>query len=407
MAQIVPGILRPVGAISRPRIDTPQRRARLGQRHLLAPPARAELAVDVARALVALHATDPATVYLSAAARLHTPNVAAITAALYEDRSLVRMLGMRRTMFVVARELAPVVQAACTRAIAVLERRRTEQLFAEAGLAEDIASWLVRVENATVEALESRREATAQELGQDVPDLRKQIVLAAGKNYAAVQGITTRVLFLLSADGRIVRGRPTGSWISSQYRWAPMDAWLPGGLAECDPARAQAELIRSWLRSFGPGTLSDLKWWTGLTMGQVKRALSQLDVVEVALDQGSGFVLADDVEPQASEAPWVALLPGLDPTPMGYTERSWFLGSHGPLVFDRTGNVGPTVWSDGRIVGGWAQRPDGTVAYKLLDDVGAEAERAIGAAAHDLSGWLGATRITPRFRTPLERELSQ
>jgi hypothetical protein len=32
--------------------------------------------------------------------------------------------------------------------------------------------------------------------------------------------------------------------------------------------------------------------------------------------------------------------------------------------------------------------------------------QAIAQAAHDLTRWLGDVRITPRFRTPVERELS-
>jgi winged helix DNA-binding protein len=389
-----------------PVINAAQRRARLGRRHQLASSERSATPVEVARGLVGLHATDPATVYLSAAARLRKPVVCDIESALYDDKELIRMLGMRRTMFVVPREVAPIIQSACTRAIAAQERRRTVQLFGDAGLADDLATWLVGVENATFEALEKRGEATAQELGQDVPDLRKQVLLAAGKNYAALQGIASRILFQMSADGRIIRGRPRGSWISSQYRWAPIDAWLPDALPDYPVAAAQAELIRFWLRSFGPGTLADLKWWTGLSMGEVKRALTHLAVEEVDLGEGRGVVLGDDVEPEPPCEPWVALLPGLDATPMGYADRGWFLGSHRPAVFDRSGNIGPTVWSDGRVVGGWAQRKNGAIVYKLLEDVGAQTEKAIAEAAHDLTRWLGEVRITPRFRTPLERELS-
>ena len=387
-------------------MDVAERRARLGRRQHLARSARATSPLDVAHSLVALHATDPATVFLSAAARLAQPDVASIEAALYEERVLVRMLGMRRTMFVVPTEFAPVVQAACTRAIAQRLRRTYHQVFQAAGLAEDVPSWLAQIENATVAALERRGEATAQELTRDVPALKTQILLAAGKNYEAMQAISTRVLMQLSADARVMRGRPRGSWISGQYRWSTVDAWLPGGLPDLPTSAAQVPLVRAWLRSFGPGTFDDLKWWTGLTMGEVKRAVAQLDVVQVDLGESPGLVLADDTDPMSAPEPWVALLPGLDATPMGYAERSWFLGDHGPALFDRSGNIGPSVWCDGRIVGGWAQRPNGAVVYKLLEDVGRDAARRVESAAHSLSAWLGAIRITPRFRTPLERELS-
>jgi hypothetical protein len=58
-------------------------------------------------------------------------------------------------------------------------------------------------------------------------------------------------------------------------------------------------------------------------------------------------------------------------------------------------------------VGGWAQRKDGEIAVRLLEDVGAEAAAAIAAEAQRLREWIGpGTTVTPRFRTPLERELS-
>jgi hypothetical protein len=170
---------------------------------------------------------------------------------------------------------------------------------------------------------------------------------------------------------------------------------------------AQLTLVREWLGAFGPGTLEDVKWWSGLTMGEVKRAVNALDVVEVDLGEATGLVLAEDVERVGAPDPWVALLPALDVTPMGYVRREWFLGPHAPPLFDRSGNIGPTVWADGRIVGGWAQRPDGAVVFKLLEDVGRESEHQIEAAAQALGAWLGTVRITPRFRTPLERELSR
>ena len=253
---------------AKPSIDVAQRRARLARRHHLSPAARAATALDVARGMVALHATDPATVYLSIFARASvTP--ADVERALYDEKILMRMLGMRRTMFVVPIELAPVVQAGCTRAIAAQERRRTIQLFGQAGIADDIATWLGSIEEQTFEALRKRGNATAQQLSEDLPELKRQVRIASEKSYAGAMGVSSRTLFQLSADGRIVRGRPRGSWISGQYHWSPMDAWIPGGLAEMVVPAAQTVLIQGWLRSFGPGTLADLKWWTGLTLGEV------------------------------------------------------------------------------------------------------------------------------------------
>jgi Winged helix DNA-binding domain len=387
------------------RIGIEERRARLGLRHHLATGARTGV-TEAARDLVGLHGTDPATVHLAARTRMGVPEVAAVEEALYERRSLVRILGMRRTMFVEPVELMPVVQAACTEAIAVQERRRLVDMIGRAGLADDPAGWVEDVGAAAVKALTARGEATAGEVAEDDPRLARQIVVAEGKPYEARQSVVTRILLLLAAEGRIVRGRPRGSWVSGQYRWSVVDAWLPGGVPEWSTQPAQAELVRRWLAAFGPATAADVRWWTGLTMAQVRRALAAAGAVEVDLDGVPGLVLADDLDPVAAPEPWAALLPALDPTTMGWAGRDFYLGPHRQALFDTNGNAGPTIWWDGRVVGGWAQRRTGEVVLRLLEDVGGDAAAAIEAEAGRLADWLGPVVVTPRFRTPLERELA-
>lgn len=386
------------------RIGDEERRARLARRHHLAPASRSDDLVEIAGDLVGLHATDPASVYLAAAARMREPRLEAVQRALYDDRTLVRMLGMRRTMFVLPVELAAAVQAGCTGAIAVRERRKLEQMIDGAGLHGDAAAHLHNVERATLRAL-ARGEATGAELSREVPELRQEFPFGAGTKWEGVQTLTTRLLVLLGAEGRIVRGRPRGSWISSQYQWAPIESWLTNGLETWEAGAAQAELVRRWLAAFGPGTVADLRWWTGWTAGETKRALAALETVEVELEAETALVLVDDLEPADAVEPWVALLPALDPTVMGWAGRDWYLGPHGPALFDRSGNAGPTVWCDGRIAGGWAQRKDGEIAFSLLEDVGSDAAEAVAAAAERLGALIGDVRVTPRFRTPLEKEL--
>jgi hypothetical protein len=230
-----------------------------------------------------------------------------------------------------------------------------------------------------------------------------------GKEYGgpAAVNITSRVLMLLSAEGLIVRGHRRGSWSSGQFNWFPAEAWAPGlHRTAVDPAAGRAELARRWLLAFGPAPAADLQWWTGWTGAQVKATLKALPVAEVDLDGQPGLALASDLDALPAPPPSAVLLPGLDPTPMGWQSREWFLGPHRAVLFDRSGNIGPTVWWDGRVVGGWAQRPTGEVVFRLLEDAGTDARAAVTAAASRLESWLGESRVTPRFRTPLERELS-
>jgi hypothetical protein len=358
--------------------------------------------------MAGLHSSDPATVYLSTCARVEGFTPTDLEDALYERRSLVRMLGMRRTLFVVSRDFAAVMDEACTKALAPPERRRLVAMLEDQGVAppDGGSAWVRRVQRRTLEALVARGEATARELTKDVPELGAKLAFGAGKTWASTVGVSTRVLFLLATEGRIVRARPLGGWTSGQYRWAPTEAWLGEPLASIGHAEACAELLRRYLYGFGPATATDIRWWTGWTSRLTTTTLASIGAVEVALDEGTGYVLPDDVEAASHVEPWVALLPGLDPTVMGWKERGWFLAPHGAELFDTNGNAGPTVWADGRVVGGWTQHDDGEVIVELLERVDARTRRRIEAERRRLRTWLGDVRIKARFPTPLARRLA-
>jgi hypothetical protein len=386
-------------------VTVAERRARLARRQYL--PGPATDVTTLAGDICGLHSTNPDTVYLACMARLKGFKKADLEEALYTERSVVRMLGMRRTMFVVPRDLAAIMDNACTKALVPGERRKFVQMLADAGIAKDPRRWLRNIERKTLEALDELGEATASELAASVSGLAKKIRVGVGKKWEGDIGVSTRVLFLLATDGRILRGRPRGSWLSSQYRWVTTASWLGEELPDIDPREARAELVRRWLRCFGPGTLTDVKWWTGWTVANTKMALADVGAVEVELEpSGSGYLLPDDLEPVKSPRSWVALLPTLDPTVMGYKERDWYLGPHAPRLFDTNGNAGPTIWLDGRVVGGWGIRRGGKVVYQLLEDVPKAARGRIDDETKRLTEWLDDTTPIPRFRTPLERELS-
>lgn len=396
------------------------RRPWIGPRHHLGPGRLASNAIEAAGDLLGFHASDPMSVYLAAWARVEGFETADLDRALYEDRSLLKVLGMRRTMFVVPVELAAVIQAACTDSIARGQRARLHRMIREAGITRDPEAWLDAVERETLEVLDAKGEATAAELTKEVAGLRAQIPFGSGRWQGTV-GVSTRLLFLLASEGRMIRGRPRGGITSSLYRWVPIERWVPGGLPSIPKDEAQAELVRRYLATFGPATEADIAWWTGWTLGETRKALATCEAVAVDLGTGAkpGFVLPNWVAGDASgdradgeaaggsagDRPWIALLPALDPTVMGWQARDWYLGPHRPLLYDTNGNAGPTIWLDGRIVGGWAQRADGSIVHRLLEEVGAAVEPAVAEKAAALQAWLGPIRFTPRFRTPLEREL--
>src|SRR5262249_58438845 len=130
---------------------------------------------------------------------------------------------------------AAVVQAACTEAILAASRRRYAKLIEDGGIASDGLAWLDEAEAETLRALKGRGEAYASELSSDVPLLREKVHFGEGKTWAGSTGMTSWVLFVLAAQGHVVRGRPRGAWTSSQWRWAPAGTGVERPLPRPEP----------------------------------------------------------------------------------------------------------------------------------------------------------------------------
>lgn len=375
-------------------ISDTERRARLAQRHALSPGHRAADPEAATRAVTVLHSTEPATVYLSVWARVDGVTLADVDRALYDDRSLVKQLAMRRTLFVFPRDLLPAAWGSASARVAEQLAARLAKEVEAAGHAKDGAAWLEEARAGVVDLLGAGKAMTAQEIRQGVPALEARLDLAPGKKYAANVSIAPRVLTQLGVEGTVVRGENAGHWRLSKPRWTLMESWLGDVPPAAKADEGYAELVGRWLRSFGPGTEDDLVWWLGATKGAVRAALSAVEAVAVGLDGGgTGWVVPDDVDEVKPEKPSAALLPVLDPTVMGWKERGFYLGPHGPELFDRNGNAGTTAWWGGRVVGCWVQDGDGVVEVRLLERLPATARKALAAEAERLTDWLDGVRV--------------
>jgi len=368
--------------------------------------------VAIARSLVALHSTDPVTVYLSVLARMRKPDLDAVATALYADRSLIRHHAMRRTLWVATPDVVAVMHRACTRKIAALERRKTEVFLAAAGI-EDPAAWLADADNKVGRVLADHGPVMARTIGTLLPEIAQPLSLSEGKPYAGTQGAHSRVVTGLGFDGVAVRGRPTGTWINGQYAWSHMADWAPdlhtamhvGGVED-----AQSQLAHRWLHRFGPGTERDVSWWMGWTLGDTRAALVDCDARPVLTSAGPAWMPAEAELPtvdgiETTEEPWVALLPGLDPTVMGWKDREFYARAGGESAWDTNGNAGPTIWIDGQIVGAWGQTKGGEIRTHYFAAVRPNRRKQVEERAEEVAGWLGDTRISWRFPGAINAQL--
>jgi hypothetical protein len=396
-------------ALSLPRLRALRLRARAARLDRSA--ASPEAVVD---ALTALHATDPATLHLSVWARLPPHPVAASVlatrAALQDRRSIARILAMRRTLHVVPRALVPASLALARARLDGPQRKRLEPLLLASGLASarSLQVTTERIFQDVLSALDGV-DLDTDALGERAPVLQTRCTVGEGKPYAAEVPLGRVVLEAMGNLGLLLRAREVGGWRQGRCTWARVDQWYPG-LEIPPPREAYRELLRAWLRSFGPATPADAAWWHGLPLHDITQARQDLgaEVQEVAIEGLAGpfWMLADTALDGLEQPAGVSLLPGLDPSIMACKERSLFLepGWYEQL-FDRNGNAGPTIWLEGRVVGGWACDPSGQVVTRALEPLTRKQQRAVDEAAFELSQALAGERVQPRFPVPLSKEL--
>lgn len=371
-------------------VSDDERRARIGVRHALAPSFRVDSPEAATRAMTVLHATESATVYLSCWARVRSLDATDVDNALYDQRSLVKQLAMRRTLFTFPRDLLPAAWSSASARVANTEGARMAKDVVKAGIAVDGNDWLDRARAEVLTLLTDAPEGlSALEVRQAVPMIDVKVEGSAGEIWSA-----PRVLTHLGATADIMRGNNTARFPVSRPLWTLTRHWLDDAPTDLESADGYREIVRRWLHSFGPGTEDDIVWWLGSTKTVVRAALAELEAVAVSLDSGdTGWLLPDDVATVSDPGPWAALLPVLDPTIMGWKNRDFYLGPHRNQLFDTRGNAGTTAWVDGRVVGCWIQDAAGVVHVRVLESVSADAQRALDAEAVRLTEWLGGVRI--------------
>jgi len=394
----------------------------LSKQHL-APGTQEDDVVQVVEDICALHATGALTPYLSLWSRVRGFRRQQLDAELYEIRRLVRVLCMRGTLHIVPSEGLPVIfQATKERPQRDLLRQEGRMLV-QAGLCQEgeESKTLERLHQRIAEVLADMVPSTVSEISEMVPELKLKVRYSVDKPYAGEFSLGSRLVPGMCILGLLVRTKPRGGWRSNLYEYAPLAAWLPDvDLEALTPGEAQARLVRWYLAAFGPATVEDIAWWSGLSKGETRSALSTRalrrsapkglrgspqgealsdELVETEIEGlGGGYLmLAADrqrlQEAQLEMEPSVNLLPNLDPYIMGYRDRRRFLApEHYDQVFDRAGNAFATVWVEGRVVGVWREM-EAAIELLLWQDVESEALTLVEAEARRLGRFLSGEDV--------------
>jgi len=312
--------------LSRQRLN----RTLLHRQHLLA--RTTATPQEMARHLVGLQAQENLPPFLSLAARVDDFDPHSVTAAL-EDRSLVRFLVMRGTVHLVTADDALVLR----RWTAPVHEREI-RISQNVGAARDVDR-------------EAFRAALSGVL-DDEPLPQKAIGAALADQFPAYAA--TQLGQLARSAAPLVQVPPRGTWKGSGgvvYQY--VDRWL--GRPEEEPD--VEDIVRRYLRAFGPATAADVTAWSAVTrLGPVLKGMPDL----VTYEDENGKVLYDvpDGELADEDAPApVRLLGAYDNVWLSHAARDRVTDPESRNAWmSVNGASAYSLFADGWLVGLW--RPE-------------------------------------------------
>ena len=295
--------------------------------------------VGIATDLLGLHATSPTTPYLSLLARSPGFTRDQLERELYENRSLVKIKCFRRTIFILPPGLVPMAFSATKNLSSLTPSQYDRHLSVSPAQYEEICTQIGQVLRG--------RALTASEL----------------KDELSFEESLTRIINYMCDQGFLVRGRPKSSWKSNQHYYHLFADLHPRVQLDAIPeGEATRQLIARYIQSYGPVTVTDISWWSGLGKTLIRSHLSDLDSelvhTGIAGLEGDYLMHKEDLSSlqdyKAPAEPSIRLLPLLDPYVMGYKDRERYLTpEHYHHVIDRSGNATPTILLDGEVIGVW------------------------------------------------------
>jgi len=239
---------------------------------------------------------------------------------------------------------------------------------------------LRRCNDVIARALEGGKCLTRQELAKQLA--RARVASVSGQCLA-------RIAMQAELDAVVCSGPRRGG----QFTYALLDERVkPAAPLERD--EALLTLALRYFRTRGPATPHDFAWWSGLTVGDARRAIAAAGAAlsRVELDGVSYWVAAD--APRVRPVRSALLLPNYDEYFIGFRDRTAIAEriGHAKLVTGGSALIGHVIVVDGQLGGAWSRKLVGdtaSVTLRLLTRVTTAERRRILANAKRLGDFLG------------------
>ena len=311
---------------------------------------------QIANDLVGLHATLPATPYLSLFVRTRKFTREQFDEESYIKKNLGKIRFVRKTIHVLPRDMISIGYSATRKMAEVASERYSKYLGVDQETYERISLQILEI-------LEGK--------GLTTTEIKKEL---------GTKLKLSSIVNLMCDQGLLIRGAPKKGWKSNIHTYFLFQEYFPDIDLNTDEENAKKLVIKQYIDSFAPVTLNDVVWWTGFR----KKESSQ--ILEDFQDELTHFEISDLVgryimslsdqntlkSLKTAKNPVVNFLPALDPYMMGYKDRERYLSQeYYDRVFDRSGNATSSILLNGKIIGVWdfEEDKDPLITLFLFEDV--------------------------------------
>ncbi|MFX1328316.1 MAG: DNA glycosylase AlkZ-like family protein [Promethearchaeota archaeon] len=313
--------------------------------------------IQITEDLCGLHSTGLKTSYLSLFVRSNNFKKEDLERALYINKTLGRIRGMRKTLFIQTKSMIPTVFPATFSLIEKTFEKYMEYHKISFKEYQEISKQIIN--------LLKGRELSASAIKKE---LNSKINIPA-------------IIHLMCNYGILIRTKPIKDWKDRRNEYALFNDYFPTiNLEEVNQEEAIQYLIKKYIKTYGPVSENDISWWTGLTKSKVRDTIKtfedSLKKVKISTCKGNFLMNYSDINKLQKltnlDKPPLLLLPELDPYPMGYKERERYVNIHNyNKIFDRSGNIAATIFLDGIVIGVWdtEEKPKPTIKFHLFDPI--------------------------------------
>ncbi|MGB5912407.1 MAG: crosslink repair DNA glycosylase YcaQ family protein [Promethearchaeia archaeon] len=316
--------------------------------------------LQVTEDLCGLHATGTMEPYLALFARMSRFNKKDLEKELYVNKTLGRIRGIRKTLFIYTKKMIPIINSSTKHLIIKLFEKYLN--YRDISL-EDYKNLSIDILN-----LINKREMSTSEIKK---------ALNSQKDIGAIISVMCDEMVL-------IRTKPIKSWKDRRIRYAPFKGYFPEiNFNRYNEEEALKILVKNYLKSYGPSTETDIVWWTGINRSKIRRALDQfrdeIATIKISSLNHDFLILQKDIEKFTNltliKENTINFLPQLDPYLMGYKDRERYIKINNyEYVFDRSGNITSTILLNGRIIGVWdvTEKPDPMVKvlfFSKIDEI--------------------------------------